>query len=89
MYLDALVVKVKESNQVRNKAAASNMCSGFGRKPAKAPVSGLGCSPSSATAVSPDVLIACVDGLTGFPEAIEATFPNTVLQTWIMNRRAQ
>jgi putative transposase len=22
-----------------------------------------------------DVLIACVDGLTGFPEAIEATFP--------------
>jgi hypothetical protein len=28
-----------------------------------------------------DVLIACCDGLTGFPEAIEATWPNTVVQT--------
>jgi putative transposase len=32
-----------------------------------------------------DVLIACVDGLTGFPEAIEATWPNTVVQTCVVH----
>jgi putative transposase len=31
------------------------------------------------------VLIACVDGLTGFPEAIEATFHNTVVQTCVVH----
>jgi putative transposase len=28
-----------------------------------------------------DILIACVDGLKGFPEAIEAIFPATTVQT--------
>jgi transposase-like protein len=32
-----------------------------------------------------DVLIACVDGLTGFPEAIEAVFPATWVQTCIVH----
>jgi len=32
-----------------------------------------------------DVLISCVDGLTGFPEAIEATFPKTWVQTCIVH----
>ncbi len=32
-----------------------------------------------------DVLIACVDGLTGFPEAIEATWPQTVVQTSVVH----
>jgi putative transposase len=32
-----------------------------------------------------DVLIACVDGLTGFPEAIEATWPHTVVQTCVVH----
>jgi putative transposase len=32
-----------------------------------------------------DVLIACVDGLTGFPEAIEAIFPKTTVQTCIVH----
>jgi putative transposase len=32
-----------------------------------------------------DVLIACVDGLTGFPEAIEAIFPDTWVQTCIVH----
>ena len=27
-----------------------------------------------------DILIACVDGLTGFPQAIEAVFPQTEIQ---------
>src|SRR5579875_2057713 len=32
-----------------------------------------------------DILIACVDGLKGFPEAIEAVFPMTTLQTCIVH----
>jgi putative transposase len=32
-----------------------------------------------------DILIACVDGLTGFPEAIEAVFPRTTVQTCIVH----
>jgi len=32
-----------------------------------------------------DILICCVDGLAGFPEAIEAVFPKTVVQTCIVH----
>jgi transposase-like protein len=31
-----------------------------------------------------DILICCVDGLKGFPEAIEAVFPQTIVQTCIV-----
>jgi putative transposase len=33
-----------------------------------------------------DVLIACVDGLTGFPDAIEAVFPEAWVQTCIVHQ---
>jgi putative transposase len=32
-----------------------------------------------------DILICCVDGLKGFPEAIEAIFPRTIVQTCIVH----
>jgi putative transposase len=32
-----------------------------------------------------DILICCVDGLKGFPEAIEAIFPTTIVQTCIVH----
>src|SRR5213080_2182900 len=32
-----------------------------------------------------DILICCVDGLKGFPEAIEAVFPDTIVQTCIVH----
>jgi putative transposase len=32
-----------------------------------------------------DILICCVDGLKGFPEAIEAVFPETIVQTCIVH----
>jgi putative transposase len=32
-----------------------------------------------------DILICCVDGLTGFPEAIEAIFPRTTVQTCVVH----
>ena len=43
---------------------------------------GVGRAPNRGVA---DVLIACVDGLTGFPEAIEATWPRTVVQTCVVH----
>jgi transposase-like protein len=33
-----------------------------------------------------DVLICCVDGLEGFPEAIEAVFPDTWVQTCVVHQ---
>lgn len=33
-----------------------------------------------------DILIACVDGLSGFPQAIEAVFPQTELQQCIIHQ---
>src|ERR671922_1499290 len=33
-----------------------------------------------------DILLCCVDGLKGFPEAIEAIYPQTVVQTCIVHR---
>lgn len=32
-----------------------------------------------------DILIACIDGLKGFPEAIEAVYPNTQVQLCIVH----
>ena len=32
-----------------------------------------------------DILICCVDGLKGFPEAIEAIFPRTTVQTCVVH----
>jgi putative transposase len=33
-----------------------------------------------------DIFIGCVDGLTGFPEAIEAAYPNTEVQLCIVHQ---
>jgi len=33
-----------------------------------------------------DVLVCCVDGLTGFPDAIEATFPDSLVQTCLVHQ---
>ena len=33
-----------------------------------------------------DVLIVCCDGLTGFPDAIEATWPEATVQTCVVGR---
>ena len=50
---------------------------GSGCKPPRAPSSGRRCAPSSPTVGVRDVLIVCCDGLTGFPEAIAATWPRS------------
>lgn len=32
-----------------------------------------------------DILIACVDGLKGFPDAINTVYPNTRIQLWLVH----
>jgi putative transposase len=94
LYLDALVVKVKDSHQVRNKAA--HLAVGVDPDGIKH-VLGIWVQTSEGAKFwagvlaelrnrgVQDVLIACVDGLTGFPEAIEATWPHTVVQTCVVH----
>jgi putative transposase len=89
LYLDALQVKVKSQGRVTNKAiylAFGVNLSGLKEV--------LGMWASEAEGAKfwmqiitelknrgvTDILIACVDGLKGFPEAIEAIFPNTQVQ---------
>lgn len=33
-----------------------------------------------------DILIACIDGLKGFPEAIQSVYPNTAVQLCIVHQ---
>jgi putative transposase len=95
IWLDALVVKVRDGGVVRNKAA--HLAIGLtleGRKE----VLGLWLESNEGAkfwlrvltelknrAVK-DVLFACCDGLKGFPEAIEAAFPQTTVQVCIVHQ---
>jgi putative transposase len=89
LYLDALVVKVKGQGRVSNKAiylAIGVNCSGLKE------VLGMWASETEGAKFwlaiitqlknrgVRDIFIACVDGLKGFPEAIEAVFPKTQVQ---------
>lgn len=94
VYLDGFVVKVRKDGAVRNRtiyiALAINM---HGRKE----VLGLWVADTEGAKFwlhvvnelknrgVEDILIASVDGLKGFPEAIESAFPNTIVQTCIVH----
>jgi hypothetical protein len=45
---------------------------------------GCGSGPSCATAASKDALIGCCDGLGGLAQAIEATWPEAIVQTCVI-----
>jgi len=94
VYFDAMVVKVREDRSVQNRAcylALGVTCDGDRE------VLGLWWQDTEGAkfwlAVLNDlrrrgvldVLIACVDGLKGFPEAIEATFPRAWVQTCVVH----
>jgi len=90
VYFDALVVKIRDGHQVRNKAA--HLAVGVDTDGVKH-VLGIwvqahegakfwaGVCAELANRGLRDILIACCDGLSGMPEAIEATFPHTTVQT--------
>jgi putative transposase len=94
VYFDALMVKVREDRSVKNRAcyvALGVTCDG------EREVLGLWWQETEGAKFwlsvlndlrrrgVDDVLIACVDGLKGFPDAIEATFPQAWVQTCIVH----
>jgi putative transposase len=89
VYLDCLVVKVRENQQVVNKSvylALGVTLSGYKELLGMwiAQNEGAKFWLSVLTELQnrglKDIFIACVDGLTGFPEAIEAVYPQTRVQ---------
>ena len=94
LYLDALMVKVRDNHQVRNKAAhiavgvdvdGIKHVLGIWVQTAEGAKFWAGVLAELRNRGVADVLIACCDGLTGFPEAIEATWPTTVVQTCVVH----
>jgi len=94
IYLDALIVKVRDGGHVRNKAA--HIAVGVDIEGIKH-VLGIWVQTSEgakfwasvcaelANRGVRDVLIVCCDGLSGFPEAIEATWHNATVQTCVVH----
>lgn len=94
VYLDAMMVKVREDRSVQNRAcytAVGVNCDGDREvlgiwwqdtEGAKFWLSVLNDLRRRGVL---DVLICCVDGLKGFPEAIEATFPQAWVQTCVVH----
>lgn len=90
IYLDALVVKVRDGHQVRNRAAhiavgvdldGVKHVLGIWVQAVEGAKFWAGVCAELRNRGVRDVLVACCDGLTGFPEAIEATWPQTTVQT--------
>lgn len=94
VFLDALVVKIREQGSVRNKSVYVALGIGMdGRKE----VLGIWIEATEGARFwlnvitelknrgVQDILIACCDGLKGFPDAIESVFPSTVVQTCIVH----
>jgi putative transposase len=90
IYLDALVVKVRDGHQVRNRAAhiavgvdldGTKHVLGIWVQASEGAKFWAGVCAELRNRGVRDVLIVCCDGLTGFPEAIEATWPQATVQT--------
>src|SRR6218665_3098758 len=94
IYLDALVIKVRDGGPVRNKAAhiavgvdmdgIKHVLGIWVQHTEGAKFWASVCAELANRGVR-DVLIVCVDGLTGFPEAIEATWPESMVQTCVVH----
>ena len=94
VYLDCLVVKVREDNRIMNKAVY--LALGVNSEGHKE-LLGLWISQNEGAKFwlnvltelknrgLEDIFITCVDGLTGFPEAIEAVYPKTQVQLCIVH----
>ena len=94
VYVDALMVKVRDGATVRNKACYLVVgvdCDGvkhvlgiWVQQTEGAKFWAQVCTELRNRGVR-DVLIACCDGLTGLPEAIEAVWPHTTVQTCVVH----
>lgn len=94
IYLDCIVVKVKEDNRIVNKAVylalgvnleGQKELLGMWISKNEGAKFWLGVLTELRNRGLEDVLIFCVDGLTGFPEAIEAVYPQAKVQLCIVH----
>lgn len=94
IYLDAIVVKIRDGAHVRNKAAhiavgvdidGIKHVLGIWIQATEGAKFWAGVCAQLANRGVRDVLIVCCDGLTGFPEAIEATWPESTVQTCVVH----
>jgi len=94
IYLDALVVKVRDGAHVANRSAhiaigvdtdgVKHVLGIWVQASEGAKFWASVCSQLANRGVK-DVLIVCCDGLSGFPEAIEATWPQAMVQTCVVH----
>ena len=94
IYLDALVVKVRDGAHVRNKAAhiavgvdleGVKHVLGIWVQTSEGAKFWAGVCAELANRGVRDVLIVCCDGLTGFAQAIEATWTHATVQTCVVH----
>jgi putative transposase len=95
VYLDCLTVKVREDRSVRNRACylaigvtleGTREVLGIWWRESEGAKFWLAVLNDLHQRGVRDVLICCVDGLEGFPEAIEAVFPEAWVQTCIVHQ---
>jgi putative transposase len=94
IYLDAIIVKVRDGGHVRNKAAhiavgvdmdgIKHVLGIWVQTTEGAKFWAAVCAELANRGVR-DVLIVCCDGLTGFPDAIAATWPEATVQTCVVH----
>nr|WP_068324376.1 IS256 family transposase [Janibacter terrae] len=94
IYLDALVVKIRDGAHVTNRAAhiavgvdmdgVKHVLGIWVQASEGAKFWASVCSQLANRGIK-DVLIVCCDGLTGFPEAIEATWSQAMVQTCVVH----
>lgn len=94
MYLDAMIVKVKDGGHTRNKAAhiavgvdmagIKHVLGIWVQQNEGASFWASVCADLANRGIK-DVLIVCCDGLTGFPEAIAATWSQAAIQTCVVH----
>jgi putative transposase len=95
VYLDALVVKIRDGHAVRNHACyvaigvnleGERDVLGIWFQRTEGAKFWLHVLTDLKTRGVADILFVCVDGLTGFVEAIEACFPNATVQTCLVHQ---
>lgn len=94
LYLDALVVKIRDGAHVSNRSAyiavgvdtdGVKHVLGIWVQAAEGAKFWAGVCAQLANRGVKDVLIVCCDGLTGFPEAVEATWSQATVQTCVVH----
>ena len=94
IYLDAIMVKIRDGAHVRNKAAhlavgvdmdGIKHVLGIWVQASEGAKFWAGVCAELANRGVRDVLIVCCDGLTGFPEAVAATWPEATVQTCVVH----